>query len=193
MTHLTADELVDAVDGRLSQVLQTHLAGCDGCREKLADLAGVLAEVRAVDVPEPSPLFWERLSDNVRSAVAADSARPPIVARWFEWPVLVPLGALALLVFALVSVVPQGAHDLWRTQLAMSTGVDADDVGTALDADTHWELMAALIGDVDVEAAEQAGMSAVPGSADDVVSHLSSAEQQELGRLLREELKSSGG
>jgi hypothetical protein len=115
------------------------------------------------------------------------------VARWFEWPVLVPLGALALLVFALVSVVPQGAHDLWRTQLAMSTGVDADDVGTALDADTHWELMAALIGDVDVEAAEQAGMSAVPGSADDVVSHLSSAEQQELGRLLREELKSSGG
>jgi hypothetical protein len=49
-------------------------------------------------------------------------------------------------------------------------------------------MMAALIGEVDLDTAEQAGMMVTPGTADKVALQLTSAEREELVRLVREEL-----
>jgi hypothetical protein len=193
MTHLTPDEFVDAVERTLAPNRQQHLADCEPCRERLARLGGVLAEVHAVEVPEPSPLFWDHLSENVRRSVAAEPRVPPRPARWFDWPVLVPLGALAGLLLALVSAVPHGAADVARLQLAMSLAGDSLETDAAVDSDDHWELMAMLVGEVDFDAVDQEGITAAPGTVDAVLPQLTSAEQQELMRLLREELEGSGG
>ena len=64
---------------------------------------------------------------------------------------------------------------------------------SALDADAHWEMVSALIGDLDLNAAQQAGLATLPGTADQAGLQLTSAEQQELLRLLREELQRAGG
>jgi hypothetical protein len=193
MTHLTPGELVDAVEQTLAPDRQRHLADCAPCREQLADLGGVLADVRAVEVPEPSPLFWERLSEYVRRSIAAVRPSPPRPARWFDWSVLAPLGALAVVVLALVAAVPHGAEEVARLRLAMSLAGDNLETEAPVDSDDHWELMAALVGDVDFDAVDQTGMTIAPGTADEVVLQLTSAEQEELVRLLREELERSGG
>ena len=51
MTHLTSDQLIDAMDGVLAPDHQAHLAGCGECRGQLADLQGVFGEAKPVSVP----------------------------------------------------------------------------------------------------------------------------------------------
>ncbi len=49
------------------------------CRAELARLDEVLRDVAAVDMPEPSPLFWDYLSARIRDRVAHEP--PPAPAR----------------------------------------------------------------------------------------------------------------
>jgi hypothetical protein len=193
MTHLTPDELVDAIENELSHAGRVHLAECDDCRQQVTYMSAMFRELRAVDVPEPSPLYWDRFPDRVRRALDSVPVSSPRVSRWFQWPVLAPLGALALLIVALVSAVTPRAggavgHDLARAEIG--TVAEAD---TAVDAEARWDMVAALIGDIDIETAAEASVGTAPGTADDVVMQLSAAEQQELLRLLRAELERSGG
>ena len=58
MTHLTPDELIDAMEGLLAGERQSHLAACELCQRELAGLSNALTEAKQVSVPEPSPLFW---------------------------------------------------------------------------------------------------------------------------------------
>ena len=193
MTHLTADELVDAIEETLAAHRLAQLTACEACAGQLAQVRAVLTEVGAVEVSEPSPLFWDRLSDNVRRAIAEETAAPLHPWRWFNWPVLVPLGALTALVLALVSAVPQGPDAVLELQWAMSNSIETADADPPADGEAHWELMAALIDEVNFDGEEPAAMTAMPGAADQAILQLSSAEQQELMRLLRAELDRSGG
>ncbi len=53
-----------------------HLETCAACREQAAALArDARATRRAVDVPEPSPLFWEHFSARVRDGASTASRR----------------------------------------------------------------------------------------------------------------------
>lgn len=187
MTHLAPEELIDAVDGVLESERRGHLDTCEACRAQLASLRAVMHDVRATDVPEPSPLFWDRLSARVRQAVDEEAAPPP--QRWFTWPVLAPLGALALLVIALVasmsdrtSVAP-GAEDVVAVDTTRSALDDYED---------QWAVLADLVADLDIEAANAEGIVAPLGAADAAVWGLSAVEQEELARLLREELRPGG-
>src|SRR5262245_49230164 len=97
MQHLSVDELVDLVDavdpvypvdpvdvveGAASDARGDnvpHLASCDRCRDQLAALRAartLAAEKEVVEVPEPSPAFWDHFSARVREAVA-NEAPPP--------------------------------------------------------------------------------------------------------------------
>jgi hypothetical protein len=192
MSHLTPDELVDAVEQTLAVERQAHLTGCDHCLREVTELTAVLRGVRAVEVSEPSPLFWDHFSSRVRRAIAAEPAIPPRLARWFQWPVLAPLTGLALLVVALIWAVPDGASGLLEAQLALRHAV-AEPAPEPTTAAESWDIVAALIGDVDFDTVSEAGIPTTPGAADDAVLLLSSAEQMELARLLREELERSGG
>jgi hypothetical protein len=191
MNHLTPDELIDAVEETLAPARRAHLTECTRCSVDVTQLSAILRESRAADaVPEPSPLFWDHFQQRVRAAIEAEPAGRRF-AHWFQWPVLVPFAGLALLVFALASALPQGTFSPQPQQVAGSGTNAIDDVPGA-DIDDSWDMVSELVGDLDIETAQQAGIAVGPGSAEEIVLQLTSVEQQELVRLLRAELRAGG-
>jgi hypothetical protein len=194
--HLTPDEIIDAVEATLAPARTQHLAACDACRQRVVDLDGFIRDAKAVDVPDPSPLFWDHLSARVREAIADDpSATRRRVPEWLGWRALAPMTGLALVVLVLLSALPDGADPLRRTTPATVPGgvasADLPDPATA--ADEGWAVVEDLVGTLDLETIQQAGIATTPGSAERAVLELTDAEQQELVRLLQLELKGSGG
>ena len=193
MNHLTADELIDAVEGRLEAGRQAHLETCEQCRGQLADLSSVWREARAVDMPEPSPIFWQHFSQRVRTAIDADALPSTGWAlagwHWLGWPGLVPLGAVALLLMTLLLRGP-AQLDPTASPVAVNdaavSGATADDIALA---DDRWVLVADIVGAMDWETASAAGLIVEPGAAERAVLELSPDEQRELTRLLRAELQ----
>lgn len=180
MTHLTSDELIDAVEGTLDAARQQHLDTCDACRQQVADLGSVLGEALAVAVPEPSPLFWAHLSQRVRTAIDAEPQAAGGWRQWLRWPVLAPIAALALLVMALAVALPR--------QQATPAPVAVNTEPAELLRDEGFAVVADLVGDMDWDTAMSAGFGVTPGAADLAALELTATEQQELTRLLRAEL-----
>lgn len=182
MTHLTSDELIDAIEGLLDAARQQHLDSCELCRQQVADLGTVLNEARAVAVPEPSPLFWAHLSQRVRTAIDAEPQSLGGWREWMRWPVLAPIAALSLIVTALIVSVPrqQSVVPAPLAANAVPADVTRQDEGFAVVAD--------LVGDMDWDTAMSAGLTVAPGAADRAMLELTAAEQQELTRLLKAEL-----
>ena len=115
--HLNAVELIDVAEGTRSEASVPHLASCDACRRQLTDMRAMMSTVAAVEVPEPSPLFWDHLSQRVGNAVAEDVPRRSWqdAATWRR--LLMPLSAVAVasLILAMVlssrALAPQsGTH-----------------------------------------------------------------------------------
>ncbi len=180
MTHLTHEELIDALEGIGSfPDRQAHLAGCEHCQGEIANLSNVLAEAKQAAVPEPSPFFWQHFSERVRTAIDDDAARSSNWPAWLRWQVLAPIGAMAVIVLALAMSIP--TSDVPDT-------IVVDDLGAGIElVDDSWSTVAALVGDIDVETASAAGVIE-PGVAERAVLELSAEEQRELTRLLRAEL-----
>jgi hypothetical protein len=181
--HLTPDELIDYVERTLPEARAAHLQTCDICRGEATELASTLAQMRAIEVHEPAPLFWVHFSNRVRDAVAHD-AQPSGSLRWLQWRVLAPVAGLALLVFALVSAIPQ---DDRRVERWASNSTDAD-VETMVAAADDWIVLSDLVGEIDFDTAHEAGAPMLEGAAERAALDLTSEEEQELLRLLREEL-----
>src|SRR5256885_5364116 len=92
--HLQPDELVDVAEGARTEQSVPHLASCELCRHQLAELKALMSAAAEVEVPEPSPLFWDHFSARVREAVAAEGA--PRRSFW-TWPrLVVPAVAVGL-------------------------------------------------------------------------------------------------
>lgn len=189
MTHLTADELIDAMEGVLEAARQAHLDTCEQCRGELAELSSVLREARAVDLPEPSPIFWQHFSRRVRTAIDAEALPSSGWTAWLRWPVLVPLGAVALLLIAIGLRTPapidQPPSQASANDAAASSAT-AEDIALA---DDRWVLVADIVGEMDWDTASAAGLVVEPGAAERAVLELSADEQRELTRLLRAELQ----
>jgi hypothetical protein len=183
MTHLTSDQLIDAMEGVLAAEQQSHLATCEPCQRELASLSSVLAETKQVSVPEPSPLFWQHFSTRVRTAIDDDSVAGHNWPSWLRWQVLLPLGAVAMIILALMISVPK--HDPSEPEdFALQAPAAAD----AAAFSDNWVMVAELVGDLDFDTAFAAGVVVEPGDAEQAVLHLTSEEQQELTRLLKAEL-----
>jgi hypothetical protein len=192
MKHLTPDEVVDAVEQTLAPARRDHAARCDDCSRQIADLSRLLAHARAVEVPEPSPLFWDRLSDRVRIAIGVEPAAAPR-PRWFAWPVMAPVAALALIVVALsVAVSRQTSAPLVPSTIVAGAGEASSDADSA-ELEAVWALAADLVGGLDDSDAHQADLVVSLGSAERAAGELSVDEQAELVRLLQQELGRSGG
>jgi hypothetical protein len=196
--HLKPDELIDLAEGVRADLETPHLSTCTACQRQLADLRAALrsvAEGAVVEVPEPSPLFWDHFSGRVREAVAAEGS--PRRREWFgtwgrsRWLSAAPLAsAAAMVVVVLIAL----AGYITTPRVPASTASDAakDTALLPLGAndDPTLALVADLTADLDLDAAGEAGLT-VPthaGGADDVVSLLSDGERRELRRLLQEEL-----
>ncbi len=179
MSHLTPDELIDAMEGLLAADRQAHLATCDECQRQLAGLAGVLNDAKQSSVPEPSPLFWQHFSERVRTAIDRDAVPAGSWPSWLRWQILVPTGAVAMVILALAMNVPQ-------------RDVPGDIVGSLSPAveqpGDSWVMVTQLVGDIDLDTASAAGVIE-PGVADKAVQQLTAEERQELTRLLKAELR----
>ena len=179
MTHLTPDELIDAVDETLMPERHAHLAACDVCRGNVDALSATLDDAKQASVPEPSPLFWNHFSERVR--VAIDDAPSSPWPGWLRWQVLAPLGVAAMIILGLMIAVPKQAP-------VDSVAVQAPEAAEALQAPENWAMVTALVGTIDLDTASAAGVIE-PGVAEQAVLHLTAEEQQELTRLLKAELQ----
>jgi hypothetical protein len=179
MTHLTPDELIDAMEGVLTPDRQSHLATCEECRRQLDELAGVLQEAKQVGVPEPSPLFWNHFSQRVRVAIDQEPAPGGHWPSWLRWQVLLPLGAAAMLILGLMMTMP-------IEQLPTGESI-AYDAAPSEPVGESWGAIEDLVGHLDIETASAAGVIE-PGVAELAVLELTAEEQQELTRLLQAEL-----
>ena len=186
--HLSEDVLIDLAEGAVAETSTPHLSDCKECRLRLADVRTMMTAAVDVNVPEPSPLFWEHLSARVREAVAAEP--PPQVswsARWLSWNVVAPaaLGAVAL---AIVALRFQTGPAPTEPAIVADSSVETVDMPSD---DPSWNLITELAADLDWDAAVDAGM-APAGGVDRAVFDLDADERRELQRLLQEELARSG-
>ena len=193
MTHLTPEELIDAVEGRGlfthhslgeggAADRQAHLATCEHCQGQVAALSSVLAEAKLASVPEPSPLFWTHFSARVRTAID-DDVPGGTWPSWLRWQVLLPLGATAMIILALMLAVPK--PDLSESDFALQESQAPEAPQAPVDS---WTMVADLVGELDLETAAEAGVLVAPGLAERAVLELTADEQQALTRLLRTEL-----
>jgi len=157
----------------------------------------LIARLRAEEVPEPSPLFWEHLSQRVHDAVAAE---PIPSRRWFTGLNAVWAGgAVAAIAVVLIGVslsVRRQPVDTGSAGSAAMTQTVATDAGAgvslpALDDDVSFAVMEELASEIDFEEAGAAGLMVSPGAAEDAVTGMSGEDQRALVELLQQEIKNS--
>jgi hypothetical protein len=157
----------------------------------LDELRDVMATLE-VDVPEPSPLFWDHFSARVSEAIAGDAKSP---RSWFgvgRWSWALAAAGAAVLAMA-VSWTPRTPAKVSPAPATPVAQTFAGDVGsTATADDPSFLLLGDLAGSLDWDAADEAGIGMEVGSADTVVAELSDAERTELQRLLREAMAPTG-
>lgn len=190
MTHLTPDELVDLVDGSLSRERAAHADTCDACRREAIAMQQLVAEVRGVEIPEPSPLFWKHFSARVHARAAAEVPRSLLSLRWR--PVVAAAAAVVAVLVLAGEVWRRGA---WSPSPGVPevAGVDAgavtDDSAEPTLIEDAWEVLSLWLADLGGDDAEQAAAVAVaPGTAERALAMLTDGERAELVRLLKQEV-----
>ena len=193
--HLNFEDLVDIAEG--TRPAPAHVQTCDACQRELADLRSTMAAVADVDVPEPSPLFWDHLSARVKEAVGAEP--PP---RWsltdaWAWRVLLPVGAIALVVLAVTFEVSRSRPpEAVENSVARSaTEPDAPAVSAQNPdqaGDPSLDLIADLSEGLDWDAATAAGWTTATSSLDQAFDQLNDAERATLHQLLQDALSGKG-
>ena len=203
MTHLSEIELVDLAENEaaLDSRRAAHVETCASCREQLDALRSMLRESRSVDVPEPSPLFWEHMSMRVRDEIAAEPAPPRSGWKWIGMRGLVSFGAAAALIVAVGSGVllmraardgSPGTSAGARIASALVAPAPARPAATPDGENAEvWAVLTAAASDVAFEDARAAGMDVMPAAIEHAVQGLTAAELAELGKLLQSELKRS--
>ena len=196
MGHLKLDQLIDLAEGP-QPVSLPHLIECSACRRQLADLRAMMAAAADVDVPEPSPLFWDHLSARVHEAVAAEGA--PRRARmwlgqWFRGRLAMPLSAvtLAAVVIAAMMTLRVGRGPDTRTGPPATFDEVAASEPMTWPEDPSLDLVADLAAEVDADLVVAAGFDTHEEASDKAVSQLTAGERSELQRLLNEELARRG-
>ncbi|MEQ1870644.1 MAG: hypothetical protein ABL961_11530 [Vicinamibacterales bacterium] len=188
MRHLRPEQLLDVAEGAADASVVAHVDTCVRCRREVSELKTTLAAVCEVDVPEPSPLFWDHLSARVRDGVGVAAPGRGWGAYWFGWQWAGAVGLAVLLMAVATS---------WRADEPVSvTPVAAavpvveplltDDVPVVEDASL--DLLADLASPLEWDAAVAAGLLMSAGAVDRVVLELTAFEREELGRLLTAEM-----
>lgn len=201
MKHFSPSEFVDFAEGTLAPARAAHADRCDECRAQGALVRETIRASAMAAVPEPSPLFWEHFSARVREGIAAE----PRDSAWAWWRSGAPAGLAAAI--ALVAVVAAGVSLLRDSRTAEATLPIAREQSTPasviarngdLDAGVDaanaavWAVLTAAASDMAIDEARDAGMKPHPAAVDRAVQDMTTAELNELGRLLQSELKRSG-
>lgn len=203
MMHLSEVELVDLLDGALPLARERHLDECDSCRATATRMRAAFALAKDVEMPEPSPLFWEHFSARVHEGVRGAEAGQ--TAGWFGWAPG-PTAKWAMSAALLTLVVVAG---VWRAtapasqKVASATTVasvadgaaneDPDALGASdPEADEAWALVRTVADDVTWDDAAADGFGVNAGSLEHAMATLTGDERSELVRLLEAETKKRG-
>ena len=204
MRHLSTGDLIDLAEGTAGAAASAHASRCARCRAAVEQLQATMQATTAVDVPEPSPLFWDHLSDRVRQAVAAEAAP----ARWRGlggW-LLGPLGvagavALVWLVVMVGLHVSRNAAPLAPASepaLALAPGPAAgptqavEQSGASSADDVSLQLVADLSSGLNWDQAADAGITVSSGMTEMAVAQMSTEERAQLVQLLKAQLVHRG-
>jgi hypothetical protein len=79
--HLNPEAMIDLAEGGGGGDERRHLEACGDCRAQVEDLREGLGGLASVEVPEPSPFYWEAFRRQVGGRL--ESEAPP--ARWSSW------------------------------------------------------------------------------------------------------------
>lgn len=199
MRHLAQDELVDWLDGGLPPDRTAHLDECVQCRDEARGLRLMLTEAEQIAVADPSPLFWDHLAARVNEAVATGDRLPDGWTAWVRRRASLLTAAAACLIIGLALLRISGSFtprqgEVERLALA-STSTATDSIApeaAAVPPDEAWALVQMVADEVPLQEAQDAGLTAQPGSAERMALELSPREQAELALLLQHELKGSG-
>lgn len=204
MKHLTHGELVDLIDGVLPEQRAAHLGACARCRQQADELRAVVREVREVDVPEPSPLFWDHLSARVREGVAAELATgsPNWWPGWSPSRVALALtAAAAILVGAVSGVMFRSTEEVRlgvdRLAALQELGLGSEDAKPELfeswGDEPGWTLVVTVAQGIEWwDEPGAAGLLISSSATERAVLQLSTEERRELARLLQAELEGGG-
>ena len=207
--HLTPEELIDSRERQLPYARQAHADSCAACRAKVAQLDEVLRDVQAVDVPEPSPLFWDHLSARIRDRVAHEP--PPALAAdnplarlrdWLTGWSAAPRWAFAAVMLVLCaslgwlgwSQFNRGRNTPVTTASAPAavvpaeTTVAADTSVPPDDAEGEWGLMLQMAEDVSWDDAEGSSLYVRPAAVDRALIELTAEERDRLLQLVQADL-----
>jgi anti-sigma-K factor RskA len=196
VTHLRADQLIDLAEGQEHPAARGHLASCETCQRQLTELRAALGAAREVQVPEPSPLFWDRFSARVRDAVAAESAPRRFGASTWRWWAAAPIAVAAVVVVALYVAAPRPPAAP-ATPAVVSAGPASAAANAQLLApfgaadDPSLGFVADLAAQMDTQDVIDSGLVNHQGAIDEAVATLSPSERAELQRILNEELAKS--
>jgi hypothetical protein len=186
-SHLSQDRLLALVEAPGSPD-DPHLAVCKRCRHEVYALRRVLDDVGSVDVPEPSPLFWDVLSRRIREAVDGEGsqARPRQAWRpWLAWALSLA-GAVTL---ALVGLVRPASRPGEVDGASVQPATRIDDGRTA---DREWQLLLDILDGQGARLTDEPNVGAEPGSTDALLAELSSEERAALVWLLQRESVDAG-
>jgi hypothetical protein len=97
--HLSDESLLCLAQGGGAEADRTHVLACAHCAERVEHAREGLLLARRVDVPEPSPLYWEAMRQRIGQRIAEEPRRSP------GWAWLAPVVATvaAILVVALTT------------------------------------------------------------------------------------------
>ena len=174
LRHLREEEFVDAMEGSLQPARQSHVDACAECQAGVEQLRETLRETRSVDMPEPSPLFWDHFSDRVRETTALE----PVAAPWWQgW--LGPVGIAAAVAVVILAVMlrpspaptPDSASDLAAIDIPPDDG--------------SWGLVIGLASEFDAADVREVAKP-LEGTADAMIAELNATQRQALAKLLKE-------
>ena len=207
-THLSPGVLLEMAeaeavrgDGRPPAAVHSHLAECAGCRQVFEDARVGLARLRQVDVPEPSPLFWDHFSSRVHQAIDRERRGAP-PSGWrvprLAWRSMAVASAVVLVAAGIawrvetgrgtgpLSTVAAPGHPVSPAPPVGAASATIDEEPLQQSSEASWRLVTAVASNVDLDTATQAGGFALqPGAAERAALQLTSEEQRELVRLLQ--------
>ena len=109
-THLP--RLLDGQLGVLARWrLQRHLGRCGKCREQLAALRAVVAEVKRLPAPTEDDLFWQNLHKRVMASLPPEPSRRP--SRRYSVHLVPAFAAAAAALAVVIALRGSGTPDRW--------------------------------------------------------------------------------
>ena len=175
--HVSEERLLDVMEGTAADD-RAHVEACPQCRARLAEAQDGLALATGVEVPEPSPLYWESLRRKVSRRLDEGDTRRPVWRR-FGGPAL----AAAAVLLAVATFLPVARREPAPMTSTPERPLPAWSALPPADEDEGLDVLRAVAPAV-VDATPAPGCSGVA----DCVAALSDEESQILAERLQQEI-----